>query len=114
MKINVKCPFCGKTNNDYDPETGDHAVGVKTYHSKSDGREMSAASCEWCGANGPLCDTPKEAIAAFHSPEKRAIKLQNMMGEIATILERPASNRRFMQIAGPARECLNIIKGSGG
>ena len=66
----VRCPFCGHTNNDFDPETGCYAVGVKTYHSKVDGREMHAAMCEWCGANGPLCDTAQEAMAHFNTPNK--------------------------------------------
>lgn len=30
--------------------------------------------------------------------------------QVRVILTVPASNRRMMQIAGPARQCLNVIK----
>jgi hypothetical protein len=37
-------------------------------------------------------------------------KLQAVIQQIRPILDRAAANRKFMQIAQPARECLNIIK----
>lgn len=48
---------------------------------------------------------------------KKVQKLSNMIDErdrtlrkISQIMQGPANNRRFMQIAGPARECINLTK----
>lgn len=55
--------------------------------------------------------------AALNSMRKDILDLQsqrdkahNALRAIKVRLERPAANRRFMQIAGPARECINIVK----
>jgi len=37
-------------------------------------------------------------------------ELRTALMQLRAIMERPASNMRFMQIAGPARQALNIIK----
>jgi hypothetical protein len=42
---------------------------------------------------------------------KRLAKLEAALKNIQTIMEPLAGNRKFMQIAGPARQTLNIIKG---
>lgn len=36
-------------------------------------------------------------------------KLKSALLNIKEVLAKPASNRTMMQIAGPARQCLNII-----
>lgn len=43
--------------------------------------------------------------------QRQRDKAHNALREIKARLEGPAGNRRFMQIAEPARACLNIIKG---
>jgi len=55
--------------------------------------------------------------AALNSMRKDVLDLQaqrdkahNILRQIAERLKGPASNMRFMQIAGPARECRNLIK----
>lgn len=42
--------------------------------------------------------------------EQRVKALEAALEQLKTILTVPASNRVMMQIAGPARRCLNIIK----
>lgn len=42
--------------------------------------------------------------------ERRVKALEAALKQLKSILEVPASNRVMMQIAGPARRCLNIIK----
>lgn len=37
-------------------------------------------------------------------------KMKAAMEKIHERMQGPANNRRFMQIAGPARECLNLAK----
>ena len=44
------------------------------------------------------------------SLERRVKALEAALEQLKTILTVPASNRVMMQIAGPARRCLNIIK----
>jgi hypothetical protein len=41
---------------------------------------------------------------------RRVRELETALEQIKTILAGPASNRAMMQIAGPARRCLNVIK----
>lgn len=36
--------------------------------------------------------------------------MRRTLSEIRKILQGPASNMRFMQIANPARQCINLIK----
>ncbi len=40
----------------------------------------------------------------------RVRELETALQQLKEILAVPASNRQMMQIAGPARRCLNIIK----
>ena len=42
--------------------------------------------------------------------DRRVKALEAALKQLKAILEVPASNRVMMQIAGPARRCLNIIK----
>ena len=42
----------------------------------------------------------------------RVTQLERALSQIEEILKAPASNRKYMQIANPARQCLNIIKGA--
>ena len=40
----------------------------------------------------------------------RIKRLEEALGEIELAMKQPASNHRLMQIAGPARQVINIIK----
>ena len=40
----------------------------------------------------------------------RVKRLEESLSEIESAMKQPASNRRLMQIAGPARQVINIIK----
>jgi hypothetical protein len=44
--------------------------------------------------------------------QDRIKRLEEALTEIESAMKQPASNRRLMQIAGPARQVLNIIKQS--
>ncbi|HPO17313.1 MAG TPA: hypothetical protein PLI09_28025 [Candidatus Hydrogenedentes bacterium] len=65
QKNEIKCPFCGYTSIEVDGETGIHAVELFTVPSKQDGLTLYGVKCNWCGANGPLCDGAGMAVAAF-------------------------------------------------
>jgi hypothetical protein len=58
--------------------------------------------------------TPDPELVALRAVnESLKIQRDNLLkdlGKIKNILSVPAGNRRLMQIAQPARECLNIIK----
>lgn len=53
-----------------------------------------------------------------HSAQRRKIRalqydnrrMVAALHKIREVMQGPANNRRFMQIAGPARECLNLTK----
>ncbi len=59
-----------------------------------------------------------EAVLSDHTKQK--LKIRQLVGEnsrllmalksIVDVLQPAAGNRKFMQIARPARECLNILK----
>ncbi len=40
---------------------------------------------------------------------RRIAKLESALLKIKSVMQQPAGNRRFMQIAGPARQTINII-----
>jgi hypothetical protein len=42
--------------------------------------------------------------------QERIKRLEDALTEIESAMKQPASNHRFMQIAGPARQVINIIK----
>ena len=42
--------------------------------------------------------------------EDRIKRLEEALSEIELAMKQPASNHRLMQIAGPARQVINIIK----
>ena len=42
--------------------------------------------------------------------KQRIKRLEEALTEIELAMKQPASNHRFMQIAGPARQVINIIK----
>ena len=42
--------------------------------------------------------------------KERIKRLEEALSEIELIMKQPASNHRLMQIAGPARQVINIIK----
>ena len=46
----------------------------------------------------------------IHGDLDEVLKLRIALESIKMILKGPAANRRLMAIAGPARQCLNIIK----
>jgi hypothetical protein len=70
--------------------------------------------------DGDLIGEPPETLLAClkggrssgraRHPHLRIADLEKALEEIRAIMLRPAGNRRFMQIAGPARQALNIIK----
>ena len=40
---------------------------------------------------------------------RRVSRFEAALNKIKTVMKNPAGNRRFMQIAGPAREVINIV-----
>jgi hypothetical protein len=72
---------------------------------------------DWAGESqyaDPIVDS---AVETMKKLERQIERLQRdnaaMTSAMVKIHERmkgPASNQRFMQIAGPARECLNLAK----
>lgn len=42
--------------------------------------------------------------------EQRIKRLEEALDKIEEVMKRPASNHRLMQIAGPARQVINIVK----
>ena len=56
---------------------------------------------------GMLCRRLERELNAANDRIKR---LEEALSEIELAMKQPASNHRFMQIAGPARQVINIIK----
>lgn len=74
---------------------------------------MNYCNCPNCQtANCPAAIDEAESGASVRSSElvRRVRELESAIAKIKIVMAGPASNRRFMQIAGPARHCLNIIK----
>ena len=46
----------------------------------------------------------------IQNAQDRIKRLEEALSEIELIMKQPASNHRLMQIAGPARQVINIIK----
>lgn len=74
---------------------------------------MNHSGSEIC----PICISEKQKLIAMRIEEAKAeerIKdlspdLIDVLKRLKSILEKPAGNHKFMQIAEPARRCLNII-----
>ena len=49
-------------------------------------------------------------MLAYEDAVAKIKKLEQLLNKIEEILKRPAANHRLMQIAGPARQVINIIK----
>ena len=49
-------------------------------------------------------------MMAYEDAIAKIKKLEQLLNKIEEILKRPAANHRLMQIAGPARQVINIIK----
>jgi len=68
------------------------------------------------GDGRPLCGNVVDVEFARNlERERNRLKQENeqmkrLMGQVAQVLLPCAANRRFMQIAGPARQCLNLVK----
>ena len=57
------CPWCGKTEDDMDKETGQHAIIATTFMpSKS-----CVVQCNWCGLSGPIFRTIEYAIKTWNA-----------------------------------------------
>lgn len=58
--------------------------------------------------------TPEEEIAKLkrrvRTLEYQAERMKRAMTLMMETLRVPAADRKFMQIAGPARRCINLIK----
>ena len=54
--------------------------------------------------------TQEDRSDLLERKDRRVKALEAALKQLKSILEVPASNRVMMQIAGPARRCLNIIK----
>ena len=48
----------------------------------------------------------------LNAANQRIKRLEEALNEIELAMKQPASNHRLMQIAGPARQVINIIKKS--
>ena len=57
-----RCPFCGSEDS--------VGVGIKPK------TILRHGYCLSCGSDGPLCDTPAEAIAAWNAPTERIAELE--------------------------------------
>lgn len=65
------CPFCGKSEkdtHDYQP-----AVSVTGYLSET----CFVVQCVWCGANGPIADTAKDAIAEWNKAPRQQANIRS-------------------------------------
>ena len=51
-----------------------------------------------------------ELTQYLNESNQRIKRLEEALTEIELAMKQPASNHRFMQIAGPARQVINIIK----
>jgi hypothetical protein len=58
--------------------------------------------------------TQEDRSDLLERKDRRVKALEAALKQLKSILEVPASNRVMMQIAGPARRCLNIIKSTEG
>jgi hypothetical protein len=66
MSLQIKpCIYCGKTTNDKDADTCVRAVEVCNCHASW------WVSCNFCGANGPLCDSADDAVVKWNKPERK-------------------------------------------
>jgi hypothetical protein len=55
-------------------------------------------------------ENQKARLDLLKRMDRRVRELETALQQLKEILAVPASNRQMMQIAGPARRCLNIIK----
>ena len=89
----MKCPFCESsvsvTDNAGNPW---FSCGSKKYFRSSS-----------CLDREPLATELRNA-------KDRVKRLEEALTEIELAMKQPASNHRLMQIAGPARQVINIIK----
>ena len=46
----------------------------------------------------------------LNAANERIKRLEEALDKIGEVMKRPASNHRLMQIAGPARQVINIVK----
>lgn len=113
--MNTTCPKCRAEYN-----------GKPTLHQ----RKYWCGSSEWdCGDfyQSPHCVRRERDQILEQSPSsvrrerdqledrnrelvERIKRLEQALGEVEAAMIRPASNHRLMQIAGPARQVINIVK----
>ena len=60
----------------------------------------------------PNIEAARWVVDEVKQMEAHIKRLEEALTEIESAMKQPASNRRLMQIAGPARQVLNIIKQS--
>ena len=72
---------------------------------------------DWSGDSqyaDPIVDSAVEFMKKLERQIERLQRdnaaMTSVMVKIHERMQGPASNKRFMQIAGPARECLNLTK----
>ena len=56
-----------------------------------------------------LCENSRRYESDAEASKQRIKRLEEALSEIELAMKQPASNPRLMQIAGPARQALNII-----
>ena len=57
-----------------------------------------------------LANEMKLVERELNAANQRIKRLEEALNEIELAMKQPASNHRLMQIAGPARQVINIIK----
>ena len=72
---------------------------------------------DWAGESqysDPIVDSAVEVMKKLERQIERLHRdnaaMTSVMAKIHELMQGPASNQRYMQIAGPARECLNLTK----
>jgi phosphopantetheine adenylyltransferase len=74
------------------------------------GRDIQNKTTMTSITDAAVIENQKARLDLLKRMDRRVRELETALQQLKEILAVPASNRQMMQIAGPARRCLNIIK----
>ncbi len=87
-----------------------HQILADSYESCESHKPVITSKVMTSITDAAVIENQKARLDLLKRMDQRVRELETALQQLKEILAVPASNRQMMQIAGPARRCLNIIK----
>ena len=87
-----------------------HQILADSYESCESHKPVITSKVMTSITDAAVIENQKARLDLLKRMDRRVRELETALQQLKEILAVPASNRQMMQIAGPARRCLNIIK----